>query len=941
MPRPMTMMAVAAVLTLTFVAGVLPARATVTMTGDVKVWNSTKNIYEPLKNARVRLVIGEYNDWDTFDVEGSTDASGTYRVTKGNAWWRDGYDTYLIVFAEVNNKLEVQSHYMQIDGYQAVSGGYFSHDSATTTRNLNIGGPSANTDHFQVGGVAALDNSDRTDATHGWRAFFLCRELTDHRLQLVSDALSEGNFEEKEVSFPEDTNVASYVGILDYIRYPDLYFSSGNLPWASNAARHELSHGIMADEFFTWPGWMHGNAGSHTLDKVSDYREYAWSEAWAEFMAEVTQQPRWGNYYDFETQDASWRAGIPAGADRSKVEGEVASCMWDIYDSTGWEKRYEQVSALPGDEVFYDGISDLNLDKIWSIFSEYHPHAFSHESYLGSPDNIVHYWLEHRSYGLKHELKAIMFNRGVRVPELPQSRPTLSVGTVTWTGSTAHIPVVTTESDSEDRTRVRLELFVNGGKVYSQWLSSGWSGATNSRTVDQSIVWRTGDPQPQVIVAVHDDMQTSYVTRTLNPPAGASVSGVVAEVLSVAIRREVVPPLASALALGFGTLQDVVLNVVGRDGTNQTSTRMPQAGGWALPTGEGELRFDQTTQVLSTNNLRDWVEVSFTTTGRDGSTSLNQTVTDRYLRSGNFGLGTHQKNLLTRVEHRTWMLFFSVECRTTVDVVYQIRPVQIATFVPVVAVLLKDILPPPISVVARPSKVSPRLALGAAQTAMVSTSELTGQETPTVLLSRSSQLMDEYARLQARTLEASQELEAKLGAAGPPTTGTGMGMTMGTGMARPTVRQPFGAPIARPIPSAALAASGKLFRPDMMTSTGVLKLPSTTFLDKTIGGAALGAKSLDDDQRSELQALRLVISQGEARMAAISTQSDKLRGALASALQKLGQDPLFDAPSKQFSGTQVNQMTAKLSAVPPSVVEYRPLLSKQNQVIDRGLALPR
>ena len=139
MPRSMAMMVVAAVLTLTFVAGVVPARATVTMTGDVKVWNPTKNIYEPLKNARVRLVIGEYNDWDTFDVEGSTDAAGTYRVTKGNAWWRDGYDTYLIVFAEVNNKLEVQSHYMQIDGYQAVSGSYFSHDSATTTKNLYIG----------------------------------------------------------------------------------------------------------------------------------------------------------------------------------------------------------------------------------------------------------------------------------------------------------------------------------------------------------------------------------------------------------------------------------------------------------------------------------------------------------------------------------------------------------------------------------------------------------------------------------------------------------------------------------------------------------------------------------------------------------------------------------------------------------------------------------
>src|SRR5688500_6952619 len=96
------------------------AEATVTIRGKVEVWNPISNSYDPLKNARVRVVLKEDYDADTGDKETETNSSGNFSTSKGNAWWRSGYKAYLIVFAESPSKLEVQEFFGQIDGYQAV-----------------------------------------------------------------------------------------------------------------------------------------------------------------------------------------------------------------------------------------------------------------------------------------------------------------------------------------------------------------------------------------------------------------------------------------------------------------------------------------------------------------------------------------------------------------------------------------------------------------------------------------------------------------------------------------------------------------------------------------------------------------------------------------------------------------------------------------------------
>ena len=84
--------------------------AKVVVRGHIRIWNPLTDQYEPLAKARVRVVLGEYNDTDTFDVEDTTDRNGDYEITKGEPWFRDAYDAHIIVFAESPWKLEVQEY---------------------------------------------------------------------------------------------------------------------------------------------------------------------------------------------------------------------------------------------------------------------------------------------------------------------------------------------------------------------------------------------------------------------------------------------------------------------------------------------------------------------------------------------------------------------------------------------------------------------------------------------------------------------------------------------------------------------------------------------------------------------------------------------------------------------------------------------------------------
>jgi len=957
-------------LTLYLVLGVIlatavPALARVSVKGYIHVFNPIVNEYQPLKHARVRLVLAEYTDIDTLDVEGTTDDRGYYSLSKGNAWWRSGYDAYLIVFAEAPGKLEIQTEYMQVDGYQAWTDGFFAKDNRNTRRDVKIGGDDDNVADYRFGGIAALGEGTTSGAsdTRGARAFVIYNEMTDHRKQLVAKALGNGDFEEKEVSYPAGGAVGSYVVPWDYIKIPDHYFTSSDLPRLGLVCRHELSHGIMADAFWTMPGWWTGEGpGSHNLAKVADIREFAWSEAWAEFLAEVTQQPRYGNYHDFETRDAGWRSGIPAGCDRTYVEGELAAAMWDIYDGEGWEKRQLQTNDLPGDEMFYDGLSDPQLHKIWRIMSEFHPHGFARTTYAGYADSFVHYWLEDTSYGKRHELKAILFNRNLVVPGVTDNnKPTVTVGNPQWNveTATASIPITVTEQDPEDRARVRLEVFLNDAKVESRWLSeSNWNGASQSVTVEQEVMWAQGDPVPQLAVAVHDNMQASWVKQPLPVPPAAQTGGLLVEIKQVRVQYQrlvdgepqydlnsTVGPLTVQIGVSGG-----YNNFTLWSSDNSTWTTIPPTGGFSPHIG-GQIFHDPDYEAFRTNKLPDHISMVFTVKGRIPTLSpsvasvelgrMNRTHT----REDNYGLDMHQVDILDReiIVPRPGVSALNnprpPDPRLKITVLYRIKSLRPTPEFSVVLMTptAQGMLPPVVGMI-------PLGLLGGQEETSPDIADLT----PGALACRSSQLLDEYARLQGEAYELAQVLEHRL--ARPPRSdpkalkGSTPDRTK-SGTVRPdagrtktritkgrtvTARRGDVRPVTTSRPTKGV--------PRAAVRDGILKIPSTKTLDKAVKGR-LAVTTLTKEQRQHLQGLQQMIAQRQARLPQIPVESAALRDALNGALTKMQSQPQVSAKDKKDVKTRISRLTRRLDTIGPSVHGVSRLLAKERTVVQKGLKL--
>jgi len=881
---------------LLLLASIMPAAADVTIRGNVQVWNPITNAYEPLKQARVRVVLAEYWDWDTWDVETRTDNNGNYTVRKGSPWWRDGYEAYLIVFAEVDDKLEVQSHYMQVDGYQAVSNEVFARNNRTTTIDLRIGGQRENVRRYQVGGTSGV-GADSCNRTQGYRAFFILHEMTDHRLRLVNLALDEGDFEEKEVSYPADTDVGKYIGVLDYIRFPDRHFDEG-YNRVSEVCRHELSHGIMADAYIAWPGWWHlwDYPREHQLTMEWDDRDFAWSEAWADFLSQVTQSLRYGQpCIDFESLDADWRKQIRAGADHSRIEGEIAGALWDIYDGVGWEKRYEQVEAIPGEERFYDGIADPYLSKIWHIFKTFRPYYFTHDR-----DSFVWYWLNRTGFAQRHELKAILFNRGIRVSELPQNPPSVTITKALWYGGQeAIISVEVRERDNEDREHIWLEIYLNGAKVETARMAGGWNGDRRDYTfVIRGIDWRKGQPYPTVLVAAHDDMQSGYVQQTLTPSPRPKIQVIVAwavELLGVSVRN---------FRFGFPSpeLRNLVLNVQVSDGRSTRNTRLPSSGSWRVEP-MSEFRYTQATELFRTSTSMIWdsIELNFTVKGNSDGQSLSGSLQKRY--RGYSGNGTHNELIPVNLSG------------IQVEVVYRIRGITEdeakSEKKAIIAVPASQLFPPALEAISPiPSKPIPGLQ------------RPTTPSSPTAILSRASRLIDEYARLQVATLEIAEELEWKLSPERLPQ----------IELEKAGDKAP-----QKPSPQAFQTAP-RLLKPELLTKFGLLQLPPTPFLDRAVQGQGLVAK-LPTTAQANLKGLNAEVEGAIKRIAEICNEAEQLRNQINQAINQLNATPNLEEKAKQTAIQRLNEASERLTQIGLSAEGFRSVLKKELQVIQRCLSL--
>ncbi len=121
--------------------------------------------------------------------------------------------------------------------------------------------------------------------------------------------------------------------------------------WDHTTVYHEYAHAVMWTVYGnSWPpGW---EGGDHSVS-MEDVLPDAWTEGWAEFLqCAVDNDPNnlQGGGMNIETND--WYNSQDAGdMDGAHVEGEVASILWDIYDSKDWlgDKDYLDMGF---DEIF-------------------------------------------------------------------------------------------------------------------------------------------------------------------------------------------------------------------------------------------------------------------------------------------------------------------------------------------------------------------------------------------------------------------------------------------------------------------------------------------------------------------------------------------------------------------------------------------------------------
>jgi hypothetical protein len=898
-----------------------PALAEVHVKGKVQIYNPLTAAYEPLKQARVRVVLWEDYDGDTLDKEDNTDAYGSYSISKGNPWWYNAYKCYVIVYAEVPNRLEVQSVYGQIDGYQAFTARTSAHQNATTTIDVNIGAPGkTNVASWHVGGLAAFGDYDSASASRGYHAFLICNEMTKHRLWLQEQAFNGDQFEEKEVSYPAGDG-ADYRMPWDYIRIPESKFTdvaaSGDWIQPYGTFRHELTHGLMADEYWC----ILETAGTHSYDSPCDTLEGAWSEGWADFLPQTSLLANYGSTKHAVEPSPEDVLPYTPTPENARIEGQIAGAMWDIYDPVGWEKRAHQIPAIPGDEMFYDGIDDPQLSKIKSIFSADHPMSFTDGTFAGGPDSFIHYWLGRSAYDeMKHALKAILLNRGIKSGHFTQVAPHIAVGTPTWDKCTVKLPFTVTESDVEDRGHVWAELSSSSaGLLQRQLLADGWSGASCSGTFEHGIAWQPGFPPPVLCVAANDDVDSDYVTRTLTVPPGSEAGGLLVEVTGLTIRREPIgdnpkwepdfwPSNVEKLSGVWAkiTVDDGkvptprVTQLVNTAQINiGTRTRdVLKADGWAGGTGE----------VYKQQNLGTCLRLTLEGGFRQGTPQFTATAqTIEHTRDLNYGIGTHTAIIVADHAFPS-AAQAGLSLRNVMEISYRVSPLRPVTPEPAW----------PNAIATQPSPI-PSGLITMAQPSLAGATLAVAQLAPLTLsamLSRASRLADEYARLQGLLHEAAQVMEYRLGPRQVAPT---------TGVAAP------GAAVqsAQTVQAAQMAQLAQGVAPLQLRQ---LKLPAS--LQGVMAGT-VRLPVLTPAQRAEMDALNAALVAADERLPVIETEGAALQQRLTAGIARLDTAPGLSAADRTHARQVLASAGERVGQVRADVAKTRAFAGVERQLMGK------
>ncbi len=878
----------------------LPLCADVTVHGKIRVWSPIANDYVPLRQARVRIVLWEFEDWDTGDLETWTNDNGDYSDNKGNPWWRSGYNVFIKAFAETD-RLEVQSTIPQVDGYQAYSAQVWAPQDGSTEINLDIGGPRSNVTGYRVGGMSCFGNADDTSRQNGERAFWICREMTDHVLWLMSNTVIPTRyFEEKECAFPyNDDSVANFSYTWDAVYVPDRTFG-GSLEYQSHTFRHELGHGLMLDAY----GALHlpgsGQGPSHTFWDPIGNNEQAWKEGSSDFMADWTFFKAYGRPANDvisshnTDRDNSLRAHT---GNRDTIEAEIDGALWLLIDPKGWKERSVQVPGRPEPNMWYDAFEDPRLADFWAIFESEEPARFSD---MGGEDSDTYVNRIASSYpDHKYDLKVLLYQRGIELWTGEHAPMVDWYDAEHWEGPDCTIPVYLQERDQMDLGHLTLEAYVNGGRVLQEPIANeGWERSDTYRFTGwqkrydftyHHVVPRSGhtptarQAHPAVRFVLDDGMTFGERSYTLNPPAGAQIDDLRCNVWRAVLKN------------GSGTpLKDVGVSV-GLSGAKPAVHLGPwMVNAWGSQEWEG----DSPVFRWTGGTVPDSFSLDFTTTGpnKGGLSADLGKVTQTFTDTDGFGIGDHVATIPLGNK-----LGGQIEVNYSIFVYNPTR--EAMTHIPQSALdRMRGIAAAPTGA----RNVNPDALRHAAY------------DTPggnlRMLAGQASRLLDDYARLQACVLEIEEEIEAKLDPAKAARFNGDKGL--------PGRADPAGKGV-------------RLIRVGFMPQKEILQTPGLPFLDDAASGKQEVAPVPKQGAKA-LQEMRAFIEEKQKQMAGLCAEAPKLRTKLLEAADQVRNSQISDELKNRFlSG--VPDLEQRLASLCPSADEYNPILDKEARVIDIAL----
>ncbi len=328
----------------------------------------------------------------------------------------------------------------------------------------------------------------------------------------IADRADGWTREQVRIQYPQgDGARASNVPGFKRISLPD----SG---WDENTVHHEYGHTVMDTVYdgkiWNWPvpetdHW----SGCHVPDSETD-DAYAWIEGWAEFHEGVVADDPTADGMDLEDRDyyeagdnGDCFDGDRGDMDGHRVEGSVASILWDLYDG---DRHY---SGSDDDGLTY------SLDIIYSAVDGRN---------VGNANEL---WDALRTDANHEELRKIYFENGIVKPDRFEGEtPTLSDGD-SVDAQISNSDADSYEVDLEEGEQLTVDVSFDDSDADLSAAIEGSGGdvagqSDSSTDGEQVAVTATQDGTHTITVSEHSSDSAQYTLDVSVSEADDGASGI-------------------------------------------------------------------------------------------------------------------------------------------------------------------------------------------------------------------------------------------------------------------------------------------------------------------------------------------------------------------------------------------------------------------------------